>query len=424
MVNRDMKDSGVEWIGDIPEKWEVIKAKRIFNLKNEKNTDLKPLLSVSKGRGLLRREDMENRPTHAEKNLDSFKIVNRGDFVIHLRSFQSGFEYSEIEGAVSPAYTVFNAREKDKVHSEFYKYLFYSKPFIDKIASTTLSLRDGKPISYDAFSMILIPVPNFNMQQKIAAFLDEKVAHIDSIIEDTKQSIENLKAYKQSLITETVTKGLDPDVEMKDSEIEWIGEIPNNWEVSKVKYFFNIRLGKQLQPKKKNNGDSLKPYLRAANVDWKGIDTTDIKKMWFSKKETENYKLEYGDLIVSEGGDAGRAAIYKGELPECYVQNAVHRVRGENTYLLYYWLFAAKSVGFIDILCNKATFMHFTVDKFREFPYLKIPEGEQREIINFLDNKSFEIDTTIYQKEQLITELESYKKSLIYEYVTGKKEVK
>ncbi len=146
--------------------------------------------------------------------------------------------------------------------------------------------------------------------------------------------------------------------------------------------------------------------------------------MWFNEKEKEKYKLKNGDLIVSEGGDAGRAAIFKGELSECYVQNAVHRVRGENTHLLYYWIFAAKSSGYIDMICNKATFMHFTVDKFKELPYVNIPKKEQEDIVCYIEGKSRTIDSTINQKEQIIIELETYKKSLIYEYVTGKKEVK
>lgn len=414
-----MKDSGVKWIGELPNNWKVEPIGKLFKERNTKVSDRDfPPLSVTKN-GIV--PQLEN--AAKSKNHNDRKQVSSGDFVINSRSdrkMSSGL--SALDGSVSLINIVLTS---EHLFPDYTKYLLKNYGFAEEFYRWgTGIVADLWSTRYERMKRILVPYPSTEEQQKIAAFLDEKVAHIDNIIEDTKQSIENLKAYKHSLINETVTKGLNPDVEMKDSGIEWVGEIPNNWEISKVKYFFNIRLGKQLQPQKKNNEDSLKPYLRAANVSWSGIDTSDIKKMWFSKKETEIYKLEYGDLIVSEGGDAGRAAIYKGELPECYVQNAVHRVRGENTYLLYYWLFAAKSVGFVDILCNKATFMHFTVDKFREFPYLRIPEGEQKEIINFLDNKSFEIDTTVYQKEQLITELESYKKSLIYEYVTGKKEVK
>lgn len=409
-----MKYSGVEWLGKIPHDWEVLKAKRIFKLKNEKNSELKPLLSVSKGRGLLLREEMVNRPTHAQKNIEAFKLVGDGDFVIHLRSFQSGFELSSIEGAVSPAYTVFNARKNDEVCNKYYKYIFYSKPFIDKIASTTLSLRDGKPISYDEFSITLLPVPNYIEQQKIATFLDEKVAHIDNIIENTKKSIENLKAYKQSLITETVTKGLDPNVEMKDSGIEWIGDIPKHWNPIKLKYLVELRNEKKNYKK----GDR---YIGLENIEsYNGrINSVQID---YNSGLTDFFKK--GDVLfnklrpyLAKGFIAEFDAFGSGELL------VLTQYKGDKRFLLYYLL----SSKFIDVI-NSSTYgakmPRANWDFIKELSIISPTKEEQGKIADFLDEKSRTIDSTIEQKKQLVIELESYKKSLIYEYVTGKKEVK
>lgn len=409
-----MKYSGVEWLGKIPHDWEVLKAKRIFKLKNEKNSELKPLLSVSKGRGLLLREEMVNRPTHAQKNIEAFKLVGDGDFVIHLRSFQSGFELSSIEGAVSPAYTVFNARKNDEVCNKYYKYIFYSKPFIDKIASTTLSLRDGKPISYDDFSITLLPVPNYIEQQKIAAFLDEKVSHIDNIIEDTKKSIENLKTYKQSLITETITKGLDPNVEMKDSGIDWIGDIPKHWNPIKLKYLVELRNEKKNYKK----GDR---YIGLENIEsYNGrINSVQID---YNSGLTDFFKK--GDVLfnklrpyLAKGFIAEFDAFGSGELL------VLTQYKGDKRFLLYYLL----SSKFIDVI-NSSTYgakmPRANWDFIKELSIISPTKEEQGKIADFLDEKSRTIDSTIEQKKQLVIELESYKKSLIYEYVTGKKEVK
>lgn len=422
-----MKYSGVEWLGKIPHDWEVLKAKRIFKLKNEKNSELKPLLSVSKGRGLLLREEMVNRPTHAQKNIEAFKLVGDGDFVIHLRSFQSGFELSSIEGAVSPAYTVFNARKNDEVCNEYYKYIFYSKPFIDKIASTTLSLRDGKPISYDDFSITLLPVPNYIEQQKIAAFLDEKVSHIDKIVEDTKKSIENLKAYKRSLITETVTKGMDLNVKMKDSGIKEVGEIPEHWDIEKLKFHSII------DPSHKEN-DSLPEKAQFVPMD-------NVKDGYLRLSEVGNTnnlvgKYTYfrdGDIVIAkvrpsfENGNIAIASNLENKIGFGTTEIFTLRVVSNKviTEFLFYYL---RNSNFLNVASSTMTgvagLKRISSSFLMNYKIVIPVVEEQSRIVRYLDEKLNEINSLLRRKEQLITELEAYKKSLIYEYVTGKKEVK
>lgn len=208
---------------------------------------------------------------------------------------------------------------------------------------------------------------------------------------------------------------------MKDSGIEWIGEIPEEWEISKVSYFYKISLGKMLQPNAKEESDTLENYLCALNVFWNKITTDNIKQMWFAKSEKKQYELTAGDLIVTEGGDVAAACIWEGEVNPCYIQNAVYRVRSLPGFLnkyLYYHLFVAKTTGYIDMLCNKATIAHFTKDKFSNLPFIVLPLDEQQKIVAHLDEKCGEIDKVVVSKQKQNEQLAAYRQSLVTEAVT------
>ena len=275
---------------------------------------------------------------------------------------------------------------------------------------------------------VIVTVPPLEEQQKIAAFLDEKTAQIDSIIENTKQSIVELKKYKQALITETVTKGLNPNVKMKDSGIEWFGMIPEHWELSKLGKIYDVILGKMLSSEQKAVDWTFEQYICAANVHFEGVDTASLKSMWFSPNEKANLEVKFGDLLIVEGGaGAGGSAIYSSSEKNIFVQNSINIVRSRNekgnTNYAYYLMHSLVKNGYIDFISSKSTFAHFTKEKVKAVPYPVIPIREQKEIITFLDEKCIHIDRLIADKEKLIREFEDYKKALIYEYVTGKKEV-
>lgn len=228
---REMKDSGIEWVGQFPNNWKLKKGKYLFKQHNNRgNLKCLQLLSPSQKFGVIPQTLLEELTTQnvvkvSEKaNLNDFKTVHVGDFCISLRSFQGGFEYSRYEGVVSPAYQIFSAIG-DNLCDGYYRYLFKDKSFIDKMNSYTMTLRDGKNIAFDDFGNTYIPVPPKSEQEKIANFLDSKCSEIDAISADIQKEIEILEQYKRSVITEAVTKGLNPDVEMKDSGIEWVGII-------------------------------------------------------------------------------------------------------------------------------------------------------------------------------------------------------
>ncbi len=193
--------------------------------------------------------------------------------------------------------------------------------------------------------------------------------------------------------------------EMKDSGVEWIGKIPTSWNVSSTKHFYDIQLGKMLQSSKQNSGDKEVPYLCSINTSWKGVDIDNTKSMWFSINERSRYNVSEGDLIVNEGGDAGRAGLVKNLSHDLYIQNAVHRVRGikyvSNQFLLY-WLYFLKGIEYIELICNKATIMHFTVDKFRNLVLCIPNEDEQLNIDFYLDKKVTSIDNLMDKQKNAI----------------------
>ena len=208
---------------------------------------------------------------------------------------------------------------------------------------------------------------------------------------------------------------------MKDSGIEWIGEIPESWDVCPIKYNFDIMLGKMLQPVPKSDEDQLCSYMCAVNVRWSGVDTSVEKQMWFSPKEKETYRLKNGDLLVTEGGDVAVSCIWNDELNECYFQNAIHRVRprlNNSNHFLYYWMQVLKKSGYIDLICNKATLAHFTKDKFEVCPMPHLELEIQIRIADYLDKKCAEIDVVIAAKEKTNELLKERRQSIIYEAVT------
>ena len=209
--------------------------------------------------------------------------------------------------------------------------------------------------------------------------------------------------------------------EMKDSGIAWIGEIPKEWNISKVGYFFDIQLGKMLQPIRQNASDSLEKYLCAANVGGNRLRLFSLKEMWFSPAEKKALKVEKGDMLVVEGGDVASCDIITEDIEPIYFQNSIHRVRPLGNYdirILKYWLWLAKGIGHIDLICNKATIAHFSKEKFIALSFIVIPLPDQHRIAAFLDRKCAEIDSVIADTQKTIEEYKVLKQSIITEAVT------
>ena len=420
---REMKDSGIEWIGEIPRAWELNKIGAIYEERNTKVSDLEyEPLSVTK-QGIVPQLETAAKTD----NGDNRKLIRKNDFVINSRSDRRGScGISEYEGSCSLINTVLKPR--GNMNNKYYSFVFKSDNFADEF------YRWGHGIVNDLWSTkwsdmknIYIPSPTIDEQRRIADYLDEKCAKIDAIIEKQQKIIEKLKEYKLSVITEAVTKGLNPDAEMKDSGVEWIGEIPNHCCVTRAGHIYNIILGKMLSPNPKDESDTLESYYCAANVHFEGVDNSSLKQMWFSEGEKEQYLVKKDDLLVVEGGaGAGGAAIVKEDDENVYVQNSIMIVRNDNPTLnrwLYYTLYSLVKREYIDLICNKATIPHFTKEKLGNVPVVLFSEDEIEKMVSYLSDKCNSIEKTIHDRENTIEKLKEYKKSLIYEVVTGKREV-
>ena len=239
---RKMKDSRVAWLGEIPENWKVVPPKALFRLRKEKAAPGARQLTASQQHGIIYQDDYMaltgSRVVTVEKDFSILKRVEKGDFVISMRSFQGGLEYSENAGSISSAYVML-IPNLEYIVPEFYKWLFKSPTYITALQCTSNLIRDGQALRYNNFVQVPLCIIPKDDQKKIASTLGEKCQQIDDLISNVQAQIEKLKAYKQSLITEVVTKGLDPNVPMRDSGVEWIGKIPKHYDVIRMRYLIN-----------------------------------------------------------------------------------------------------------------------------------------------------------------------------------------
>ena len=277
------------WFDHLPSSWNVLRAKWLFSNEKDRASDEDEKLAASQKYGVVPQKLMvelnNSNVMLALKGTDNFKKVRKNDFVISLRSFEGGIEYSEYDGCIFPAYTVLRLREI-WVEPIYFKYALKCNPFIQALNSTSEGIRDGKTITYDEFGELLLALPPQDDQQYIANFLDRETARIDKLIAEKQTFIKLLKEKRQALIIHVVTKGLNSNVKMKDSGIEWIGDVPEHWAISKISYRYEILLGNMLD-EKKISGEFLGYYLRNTDVQWDKINKDDLPQMDFHPDETD-----------------------------------------------------------------------------------------------------------------------------------------
>ena len=416
---REMKDSGIEWIGAIPKDWDVVKFKYLHNGLNTGEAIDKEYWESDAGpnafytAGLMPiRTGYSNFPTWKETGENDLLLARNGTPYVYLPVSKAYYTDHIIRAAMSR-----------HVNRRFIRYCLQqsiTSIMVDSVSIPTWSAA--------LWNNQILTWPSAIEQERIAAFLDAECAEIDAVLEKTRASIDEYKKLKQAVITQAVTKGIRGDRPMKDSGIEWIGEIPAGIPISRVGLHFDIVLGKMLCSSPVDDNYTLESYYCAADVHFEGLSNGEKKKMWFSPDEKEQYCVKNGDLLVVEGGaGAGGCAIAVSTDVPIYIQNSIMIVRSKgisNIRYLRYLLECLVKKGYIDVVCNKATIPHFTKDKLANVPFIVFSQSEQEEIAEYLNEKCTGIDALIAKKQQYLTEIGNYKKSLIYEYVTGKKEVK
>lgn len=415
---RKMKDSGVAWIGEIPETWEVTINKTILKNISERNHPDSEVLSLYRDLGVVPKNSRDDNHNVTSENTAQYKFVEKGSLVINkMKAWQGSLAVSNYEGIVSPAYYVCKFRN-NQISKDYVHYLLRSNIYAQQFERLSTGMRVGQwDLSIDDFLATPLLVPPEKEQAAIAECLDKKSMQIDALIANVQEQIEKLKTYKQSLITEVVTKGLDPNVPMKDSGVEWIGEIPEDWEVVP-----NKRLMRKIKNiREKYSGE------KVLSLTVRGVIVRDLDNPSGKMPATfDGYQfVEAGNLLM---------CLFDIDVtPRCIglIENdgvcspAYSQFRlNSNAAAGYYYYYYLRLDYTKELLHLAKNLRHsLTEEQLGAVPTVLPPMEEQRKITEYLNHKCAVIDRIIAVKQTKIEKLEQYKRSLIYEYVTGKKEV-
>lgn len=420
---REMKDSGIEWIGKVPVEWKIDNPQYHFSQRKDRAKQGMVQLTASQKYGVITQTEYMERTganiVTVQKDFDILKLVCAGDFVIHMRSFQGGLEYSEKTGSISSAYVMLIPSNTIR-EPRYYKWFFKSSNYIDALSSTSNLVRDGQAMRWSNFIQLPILFPPAEEQQRIADFLDAKCAEIDALTADIQTQIDTLEQYKRSVITETVTKGLNPDAEMKDSGIEWVGEIPAHWLVHPVYYYYGERKNKNYLGKEDNLLS-----LSYGRVVRKDINTSD----GLLPESFNTYNIvETGDIIIrptdlQNDKRSLRTGLVKehGIITSAYIDLCPIK-QVDSRY--FYFLLHAYDVMKVFYNMGNGVRQGLNYSEFSRLMVFDPPYEEQVAIADYLETKVIEVDAIIERKKEQMSVLDAYKRSMIFEYVTGKKEVR
>lgn len=424
---REMKDSGVAWIGEIPHDWSLVrfkdKYKNVKEIAKEQSANYERL-ALTMG-GVIKRPKDDSDGLQP-KEFDSYQILRANDFVFKMIDLQnvstSRVGLSPYTGLVSPAYIRFTPKNEGQYSQFVYYYLmclYYNQVFNNLGGNGVRSALSAKDMGE-----FVIPFPDDAEQKKICAMLDEKFAHVDSLIANVQAQIEKLKAYKQSLITEVVTKGLDPNAPMKDSGVDWIGQVPMHWHIVKLKYITEISRG--LFNHRPRNDPSLYggkyPFIQTGDVARAQKFITSYSQTLNERGKEVSKLFPKGTMTMTIAANVGDVAIlgFDAYFPDSVVGFTVRKDYNED---YVYYLFQALKESFIRASIV-STQLNLNIERSKE---ILAPTTynicEQKAIADFLDDKCSQIERLVSLKESKIEKLQQYKRSLIYEYVTGKKEV-
>ena len=429
---REMKDSGIEWVGKVPLNWAEKRIKNIFTLRDEKNylpLDEVNLISLYTDLGVVQHSDLEKTMGNKASNADGYKKVYENDIIVNIiLCWMGAIGRSAYTGVTSPAYDIYFPY--DDIDSRFYHYYFRTNGFSGDCYKRGKGIMAMRWRTYsDQFRDIKVLVPPIDEQQRIADFLDAECGRIDSVIEKTRASIEEYKKLKQAIITQAVTRGIRQNRKMKDSGFNKITQIPFGWKVFAIKHLCKIPItdGTHITPEY-SNSENGSPFLSLIDISSGYIDWSNIKYITKELHEElqKSVSPQVDDILLAKNGTTGVAAIVENDVIfDVYVTIAVIRANNRlihPKYLLYSLNSNLCKMQFDDHLKGIGVpNLHLgTIKNTKIF----VPDmEEQSEIIRYLDDISSKLDLLIRKKQQLLNSIESYKKSLIFEYVTGKKEV-
>lgn len=429
----EMKDTGIEWIGIIPSSWTIFPANGVFSEVKEKNMDLKLTNAFSFKYGeIVDKKQVGDVDNNLKETLSSYTIVRKNTIMINGLNLNYDFVSQRVaivneSGVITSAYLAIQPDE-NKINPRFVLYLLKSYDYQQVFHGLGSGIR--KTLKYQDFKKIMIVAPTLSEQQVIADYLDETCSKIDEIIAEAKASIDEYENLRQSIIYEILTKGPDDNVEMKDSGVEWIGKVPSHWMIGKVKYG-TTKVGSGKTPKggAEVYMTSGVMFLRSQNIYNDGLRLDN--PYYISEEideEMKNTRVQKNDVLLNiTGGSIGRCCIFDGSIPNANVNQHVCIIRVNSSVFLpeYMHLFWISPIGQISIKSYQTGGNRegMSAEAIKNTPIPIIPIGEQRRIVDLIKPKIDDFNSLITEKESLINDLEAYKKSLIYEVVTGKRRV-
>ena len=418
---RTMKHSGFAWIGQIPAEWSVGKVKYAFVRKNAKAMQEDPVI-LSLARSGVRVRDISTNEGQIAESYYNYNPVEPGDFLLNPMDLYSGANcsISRVSGVISPAYI--NLRAKEGFVAEYYDYFFKTQYWAMALFAhgKGVSFDNRWTLNADTLFNYAIPIPTTEEQARIADFLAKECSEIDMLLDRTRESIKEYKKMRNALIAQAITQGVRGERDMKTSGLEWVPELPTEWTTIPSKFLFrNSDLRKQpddeqLTASQKYGIISQREYMERENT-----------KIVLANKGLEDWKhVEPYDFVISLRSFQG--GLEMSETTGCITWHYIVLKPCKPIVSKYFkWLF--KSEIYIKALQRTCNFIRDGQDlrysNFVQVPLFEPPLDEQQEIADYLDQKCAEIDDLIAKKEQFLVELENYKKALIYEYITGKKEV-
>ena len=425
----EYKDSGEKWLGDIPSQWVIFEGKRIFKNRRELATDIDEQLAASQKYGVIPQSLMmelnDSKVMLALKGTNSFRHVKKNDFVISLRSFEGGIEHSNYDGCVSPAYTVLKATKN--IEPRFYRYLFKSNPFIAALQSSTDSLRDGKSITFEQFGTIPLVLPPTDEQQTIANFLDHETAKIDTLIKKQQQLIQLLKEKRQAVISHAVTKGLNPNAPMRDSGVEWLGEVPEHWVVMPIKRMAELNPKKSEVEKEKHKKCNFVPMEKLKT------DSLTLDEVRLINDVYDGYTYFKDDDVlmakVTPCFENKNIAIAKGMINGIgFGSSEIYVLRVNETVVNDFLHYRIQEDSFMEIATSTMTgaggLKRVPAETINNFTIALPPISEQKAIVTFIKDYLVKFDALVINAHGAISLLKERRTALISAVVTGKIDVR
>lgn len=424
-----LKDSKTRWLGQIPTDWDMVRVKDCFDRKNKKANQKNPIV-LSLARSGVKIRDITSNEGQLAADYTNYNPVAKDDILINPMDLVSGdnCNISKVEGVISPAYV--NLRYKKGINPRFYNYYFKLQYWLGAFFAHGygVSFDNRWTLSYETLSKYPIVLPPSEEQDKIADFLDEKCTEIDRLSEDIQKQIEILNDYKKSVITRAVTKGLDPNAEMKESGIDYLGKYPMNWKLSRVKFNLKEPMKYGATESGVEYSEDLPRYIRITDItsDNKLKDDGKLSLTW---QQAKRYMLSSDTVLFARsGGTVGKTFYYRPSYGKAafagYLISAIPNEKKMLTEWLYFYTLSNAYWEWANQIFTQATIQNIGADKYSNLPITAPDIETQKTIISYLTNRCSEIDESIALKQNQLDRLATYKKSIIYEYVTGKKRVK